>query len=156
MKRIAIATVAAVAALLSAAAAAADFYCSSTRRVQIAQLDDGWDAAGATAASKSDRRTRQRIERFDVLQAYSGQPVLVGPTWLTACMLDPAHPDTRIAFGGLIGINPEAAAAMARSTGLVDRGIRITRDMTACLTDNAPAVGYSAIPIAAQGVKPCF
>ena len=141
-------------------AKAADFYCSNTSRVQIAQLEDGYESAGATATTvgtgKTSRRAKNRIERFDVLQAYSGQPVLVGSTWLTACMLDPAHPDTRSAFGGLIGINPESTAAMARSTGLVDRGIRITRDMPGCLAENAPAVGYSSIPLAGQGVKPCF
>lgn len=140
-------------------ASAADFYCSSTRAVQLAQLDPDADTSAAamgTAGGKAARRTRYKVERFDVLQAYSGQPVLVGSTWLTACMLEPHHPDTRAAFGGLIGLNPDASAAMARSTGLVDRGIRITRDMTACITDNAPAVGYSAISIAGQGVRPCF
>ena len=143
-------------AWLCTTAKAADFYCSNTGRVQIAQLEDGYESAGATASIGKARRAKNRIERFDVLQAYSGQPVLVGSTWLTACMLDPAHPDTRAAFGGLIGINPDSAAAMARSTGLVDRGIRLTRDMQACLSENAPAVGYSAIPLAGQGVKPCF
>ncbi len=141
-------------ACLCATANAADFYCSNTRAVQIAQLDDGYESAGATGTK--GRRSKNRIERFDVLQAYSGQPVLVGSTWLTACMLDPAHPDTRAAFGGLIGINPDGAAAMARSTGLVDRGIRMTRDMPSCLSENAPAVGYSSMPLAGQGVKPCF
>lgn len=140
---------------LCAAATAADFYCSNTRAVQIAQLEDGYESAGATG-TKGRRGAKNRIERFDVLQAYSGQPVLVGSTWLTACMLDPAHPDTRAAFGGLIGINPDSAAAMARSTGLVDRGIRITRDMPSCLSENAPAVGYSSMPVAGQGVKQCF
>jgi|GEM_PF-4075067 len=143
-------------AVLCATAQAADFYCSNTRQVQIAQLEDGYESAGATGTAGKARRTKNRIERFDVLQAYSGQPVLVGSTWLTACMLDPAHPDTRSAFGSLIGINPDSAAAMAKSTGLVDRGIRLVRDMQTCLADNAPAVGYSAIPLAGQGVKPCF
>lgn len=144
------------AACLCAAATAADFYCSNTSRVQIAQAEDGYESAGATGTKGNRRGARHKVERFDVLQAYSGQPVLVGPTWLTACMLDPAHPDTRAAFGGLIGINPDSAAAMARSTGLVDRGIRMTRDMPSCLTDNAPAVGYSSFSLTGQGVKPCF
>lgn len=157
--KIATALAALAAVLLCATARAADFYCSSTRAVQLAQLDPDAEmsaAAVGVAGGKSARRGKNRIERFDVLQAYSGQPVLVGSTWLTACMLDPAHPDTRSAFGSLIGINPDSAAAMARSTGLVDRGIRLVRDMQGCLADNAPAVGYSAIPLAGQGVKPCF
>lgn len=150
------AVIALAATLFCAVAWGADFYCSSTNRVQIAQIEEGFEAAGATANRKGSRPFKNKIDRFDVLQAFSGQPVLVGPTWLTACMLDPTHPDTRAAFAGLIGINPESAAAMARSTGLIDRGIRITRSMSVCLAENAPAVGYSAIPIAGPGVKACF
>ena len=143
-----------IACLCAWASASADnFYCSNTSRVQIAQLEDGTEAAGATGTR---RPARHKVERFDVLQAYSGQPVLVGSTWLTACMLDPQHPDTRAAFSGLLGLNPESTAAMARSTGLVDRGIRLTRDMSMCLAENAPAIGYSSLPILTKGVKPCF
>lgn len=154
MTRLAIAALAC--SWMCASSWAADFYCSNTSRVQIAQLEDGYESAGATATTGKGRRAKNRIERFDVLQAYSGQPVLVGSTWLTACMLDPAHPDTRAAFSGLIGINPDSTAAMARSTGLVDRGIRLARDMQTCLSENAPAVGYSSLPLAGQGIKPCF
>lgn len=147
------------AALAPPMARAADFYCSSTRSLQLSSADPDADwslaSTGGDARGK-DARRRFKVERFDLLQAYAGQPVLVGSTWLTACMLDPTHPDTRAAFSGLIGLNPESAAAMARSTGLVDRGIRITRDMSTCLADNAPAVGYSAIPITSNTVKPCF
>jgi hypothetical protein len=157
MKTAATALAAALAAaLVCAAAHGADFYCSNTSRVQITQLDDGFETAAVTGHHKNRGPYKSKVDRFDVMQAYSGQPVLVGATWLTACMLDPAHPDTRNAFGGLIGINPESAATMARSSGLVDRGIRITRSMSMCLAENAPAVGYSAIPITATGVKPCF
>lgn len=150
------AALALAACLCAAAATASDFYCSNTSRIQIAQTEDGYEAAAATGTKNARRGARHKVERFDVLQAYSGQPVLVGSTWLTACMMDPAHPDTRSAFGGLIGLNPDSAANMAKSTGLVDRGIRLTRDMHSCLTDNAPAVGYSSLPIGGQGVKPCF
>jgi hypothetical protein len=156
---VALATLACVIALASTQATAADFYCSSTRSLQLAlaelEAESSAAAMGVDGKNKPARR-RFKVERFDLLQAYSGQPVLVGSTWLTACMMDPTHPDTRAAFSGLIGLNPEASASMARSTGLVDRGIRITRDMPACLKDNAPAVGYSAIPIASPNVKPCF
>jgi hypothetical protein len=144
-------------ALPWAVASGADFYCSSTSRVQIAQLEDGADASSAASSiRKSARVSKHKVDRFDVLQAYSGQPVLVGSTWLTACLLDPRHPDTQMAFASLIGVNAEAAAAMARGSGLVDRGLSLTRDMAVCLTDNAPAVGYSSISITRQGVKPCF
>jgi hypothetical protein len=141
---------------LTTAATAAEFWCSNTTQIQIAQKQDEFSLANASEG-KNARRGRHKIERFDVLQAYSGQPVLVGSTWLTACLTDPSHLDTRAAFAGLIGVNPESSAAMARSTGLVDRGIRLTRDMKMCLIENAPAVGYTSIPFSADGgVKPCF
>ena len=38
----------------------------------------------------------------------------------------------------------------------IARAVIANRDMAACLADNAPAVGYSSIPISGQGVKPCF
>ena len=142
-------------ALLATSAHAAQFWCSNTSQIEIAQKQDEFGLA-SVGEGKNARKGRYKVERFDVLQAYSGQPVLVGSTWLTACLADPIHPDTRAAFAGLIGVNPEASAAMARSTGLVDRGIRLTRNMKMCLVENAPAVGYSSIPMSGEGVKPCF
>jgi hypothetical protein len=142
--------------LSTAAAFAAEFYCSSTPRIRVAQLGESVEVAAATGSAKNARRGRYRLERFDVLQAYSGQPVLLGHTWLTACMMPPTHPDTRNAFASLVGVSPDASAAMANATGLVDRGIRITLDMKSCLADNAPAVGYSSTPIDSEGIKLCF
>lgn len=99
----------------------------------------------------------KKVDRFDILQAYSGQPVLVGNTWLAACMYEADHPETKAAFINLIGVNPASAAAMAKSSSLVDRGIRITRNMESCLVANAPAVGYSTMQLGSDGgVKPCF
>lgn len=140
--------------MLTTATHSADFWCSNTSQIQIAQKQGDFELA--SVENKPQRRSRHKVERFDVLQAYSGQPVLVGSTWLTACLAEPSHPDTRAAFAGLLGVNPESSAAMARSTGLVDRGIRLTRDMKMCLIENAPAVGYSSIPLFSEGVKPCF
>jgi hypothetical protein len=140
--------------LASAGAGAAEFFCSNTKQVQIAQLPEGYETAAAT--SSRGRQGKDKIDRYDVLQAYRGQPVLVGPTWLIACMVDPKHPDSKAAFSGLIGIRPETSAKLARGAGLVDRGIRLTHDMSMCLIENAPAVGYSAIPLETRGVKPCF
>lgn len=135
--------IAALALGLAAPAHAAEFWCVDAPR------------QGGFALSSADAKpTAKQIDRFDVLQAYSGHPVLIGRTWLTACMADPRHPDTLAAFSSLIGVNPEASAAMAKSTGLVDRGVRLTRDMGMCLTQNAPAVGYSSIPL--SWAKPCF
>lgn len=101
--------------------------------------------------------TTKKVDRFDILQAYSGQPVLVGNTWLAACMYEADHPETKAAFINMIGVNPASAVAMARSSALVDRGIRITRNMESCLIANAPAVGYSTMQLGSGGgIKPCF
>jgi hypothetical protein len=105
----------------------------------------------------SSLESTKKVDRFDILQAYSGQPVLVGNTWLAACMYEADHPETKAAFINLIGVNPASAVAMARSSSLVDRGIRITRNMESCLIANAPAVGYSTMQLGSGGgIKPCF
>ena len=143
---------------------AADWLCttSQTARVAIAQaeLPEGATASGAAVGTKRGKRRAgiRQVDRTDLIQAYSGQPVLMGHTWLLAVMLPASHPDTRVAFADL-GLSPEAAERMASSTGLVDRGIRVVQtpdQMIQKVAINPPAVGYSSIFFGARDVASCF
>lgn len=129
---------------------------SATVRVAIAQADRGDTFELAQAHAK--KPARYRIERLDLVQAYSGQPVLIGRQWLLAVMLPANHPDTKAAFAEL-GISPEAAERMASDTGLVDRGIRVVQTQSQLLdkvASNPPAVGYTSFFIGGRDVAPCF
>jgi hypothetical protein len=145
----------------SAHAHAADWICttSQTARLAIAQAELPEGATGSSAATGTKRRPGiRRVDRTDLIQAYSGQPVLMGHTWLLAVMLPANHPDTRTAFAQL-GLSPEAAERMASGTGLIDRGIRVVQtpdQMIHKVGINPPAVGYSSIFFGARDVASCF
>ena len=99
-----------------------------------------------------------RIERTDLVQAYSGQPVLLGRSWLMVVMLPASNIETRQAFAEL-GLSPEAAERMAADTSLVDRGIRVVNSPSQLLdkvVTSQPALGYSNFFTGTKNVTPCF
>ena len=157
MKRLALALL----GMACAHAQAAEWICttSQTARVAIAQAELPEGATGSSAATGTKRRAGIRqVDRTDLIQAYSGQPVLMGHTWLLAVMLPASHPDTRAAFADL-GLSPEAAERMASGTGLIDRGIRVVQtpdQMIHKVGINPPAVGYSSVFFGARDVASCF
>lgn len=158
-------TFAAVLAAFTLSAHAVDWVCTGSNapvRVAVASADlpDGAMASGAAVATtkKVASRGRTKIDRADLMQAYAGQPVLLGHTWLLAVMLPASHPDTRQAFAE-IGVSAEAAERMASGAGLVDRGIRIVQtpaQMIDKLASNPPAVGYTGFFTGARDVALCF
>lgn len=92
----------------------------------------------------ANQRPRSAIERADILQAYTGQPVLIDGAWLLVVMLPTSHPDTRAAFADL-GLSPDAAERLGSGAGLIDRNIRIVQtdaQMMDTITATPPAVGY--------------
>lgn len=109
---------------------------------------------------------KYRVTKFDLVQAYSGQPVLINRTWLSAVMLPSDHPDTVAAFNsfgissnGSPLISPQAAERMAADSGLVDRGIRVVQtpaQLVAKVSTSQPAVGYSSFFTGGRDVSPCF
>lgn len=142
---------------------ALDWLCTTTQQVRVAiaaaDLPDGAAASGAAVSTRgAGKAARGRIEKSDLVQAYSGQPVLISYTWLLAVMLPASHPDTRQAFADL-GLNPVAAERMANGAGLVDRGIRVVQtpeQLIAKVAANPPAVGYSSFFVGGRDVAPCF
>ncbi len=148
-------------AVVSAHAHATDWICttSQTARVAIAAAELPEGATASSAATGAKRRAGiRRVDRTDLIQAYSGQPVLMGHTWLLAVMLPASHPDTRAAFADL-GVSPEAAERMASGASLIDRGIRVVQtpdQMIHKVGINPPAVGYSSIFFGARDVASCF
>lgn len=156
-----------IAALLLAVATvpahAITWICSTSTQTRVAiaagELPEGATASGAAVGlATRGTRHRTRIDRLDLIQAYSGQPVLMGGTWLLAVMLPTSHPDTRAAFGDL-GISPEASERMASAGALIDRGIRIVQtpdQMIQKVGINPPAVGYVGFFGGARDVASCF
>lgn len=150
---------------LGVQAHAIDWICSTSAspRVAIAAADlpEGSTASGAATGSlrqSGSRISRHSIGRLEIQQAYSGQPVLLGSTWLLAIMLPANHPDSRAAFAQL-GLSAEAAERMANNSGLVDRGIRIAQTPEAMISrvaSNPPAVGYAGFFIGGRDVALCF
>lgn len=142
---------------------ALDWLCTTTQQVRVAiaaaDLPDGATASGAAVGSRgTGKAARGRIDKSDLVQAYSGQPVLISYTWLLAVMLPATHPDSRQAFADL-GLNPVAAERMANSANLVDRGIRVVQTPEQLLSKvaaNPPAVGYSSFYFGSRDVAPCF
>lgn len=142
---------------------ALDWLCTTTQQVRVAiaaaDLPDGPTASGAAVGTRgTGKAARGRIEKSDLVQAYSGQPVLISYTWLLAVMLPASHPDTRQAFADL-GLSPVAAERMGNGAGLVDRGIRIVQtpeQLIAKVAANPPAVGYTSFFVGGRDVAPCF
>lgn len=142
-------------------AQAIEWICTTSQqpRMVIAELPEG--ATGSSAALVTNSRAarpRRKIDRTDLIQAYSGQPVLLGNTWLLAVMLPAAHPETRQAFGEL-GISPEASERMASGSGLIDRGIRVVQtpeQLIQKVATNPPAVGFTGFFTVTRDVAPCF
>lgn len=142
-------------------AQAVDWICttSQTARVAIAAAELPEGATASSAATGTKRRAGiRRVDRADLVQAYSGQPVLMGHTWLLAVMLPASHPDTRAAFADL-GLSAVAAERMASGASLVDRGIRVVQtpdQMISKVAINPLAVGYSSVFFGARDVASCF
>lgn len=144
---------------------AIEWLCSTSAspRVAIAATDlpEGATASGAATGAlrqSGGKLSRHSIGRLEIQQAYSGQPVLLGSTWLLAIMLPANHPDSRAAFAQL-GLSAEAAERMANSSGLVDRGIRIAQNpesMIQKVGSNPPAVGYTSFFLGGRDVAACF
>lgn len=138
-------------------AAALAFFCIQAHSITwICALPQA--RLSAEADSLRANRSRIRLDKLDLIQAYSGQPVLMGGTWLLAVMLPASHPETRQAFGEL-GLSPEAAERMASSAGLIDRGIRIVQtpeQMILKVATNQPAVGFSGFFVGGRDVAVCF
>lgn len=158
LRRLAIALLG-LASVSLATAQSSQWICTTTEQVRVAvaaaELPAGSTAAAAVGRSKA---ARGRITTSDLVQAYSGQPVLIGYTWLLAVMLPATHPDTRAAFSEL-SVNPAAAERMAATSALVDRGIRVVQtpeQMTSKVAGNPPAVGYTSFFVGGRDVAPCF
>lgn len=156
---------AALLAFLATQAHAITWICSTSVHARVAiasgdkpELGEGTQTGAAVGLLSRGARHRTRIDRLDLIQAYSGQPVLLGGTWLLAVMLPAGHPDTRQAFADL-GLHPEASERMASGTSLIDRGIRIVQtpdQMIQKVGINPPAVGYVGFFGGARDVASCF
>ncbi len=117
---------------------------------------------GCTIASASDficnLEGRNTLSKYQLIQAYSGQPVLLSSTWVMVFILPSNHPSS-IALTSL-GLSPQAVERMTRSNGLVDRGIRLVQteqELLSKVKSIKPSVGYVMYFVGGDGnVQPCF
>lgn len=117
-----------------------------------------WICSVGNITADSVRGGARQLRRIDLAQSYAGQPVLMGNTWLVAFMLPANHPDSHMAFSQL-GLSAAAAEKLARSNGIIDRGIRVVltpEEMLARVAANHPAVGYVPLFTSAPNVITCF
>ncbi len=146
-------------ALVSVPSRAAEWICSTGGVRIYAEADaEATQSSAATGRRFGGAKGRSRLTRQDLEQAYSGQPVLLGSTWLMVYMLPASDHDTRDALADL-GVSPAAAERMAKSTGLVDRGIRLAKnhdDMVDKVANSHPAAGFVQYNPGVSSVRPCF
>ena len=97
-----------------------------------------------------------KANRYDLMDAYAGRPVLIGNTFVTAYILPSNHPDSIAAFGEL-GLSPTTAERLAKSSGLVDRYIKLTTpdQMLIKVEQTPPSVGYVPMLLGARNAKIC-
>lgn len=97
-----------------------------------------------------------KANRYDLMDAYAGRPVLIGNAFVTAYILPSNHPDTIAAFGEL-GLSPATAERLAKSSGLVDRYIKLTTpdQMLIKIEQTPPSVGYMPLFTGGRSAKIC-
>lgn len=97
------------------------------------------------------------ISKFNVIQAYSGQPVLLNTGWVTVFALPSEHPSNYILAS--IGVSPSLVEQMAKPYGIIDRGIRIVKteqEMIRQVNSTKPSVGYVRFYTDFDNTKLCF
>lgn len=106
--------------------------------------------------SAADFICNGKANRYDLMDVYSGKPVLIGNAFVTGYILPSNHPETIAAFGEL-GLSPSTAERLAKSSGLVDRYIRLTTpdEMLIKVEQTPPSVGYVTMFIGGRNAKIC-
>lgn len=97
------------------------------------------------------------LSKLQIIQAYSGQPVLLSSTWVMVFVLPANHPSS-ITLAS-IGVSPLAVERMTKSNGLIDRGIRLVQteqEMLYRVSAIKPSVGYVMYYTGGTNAKPCF
>ena len=101
----------------------------------------------------------KKVSKVDLIQAYSGQPVLINGAWMVVYMLPAKNPETGLAFGEL-GLSPDAIEKMAKNSSLVDRSVRIVpspNQMNDKVRATNPSAGYSVLFVGGDDVvSKCF
>ena len=97
-----------------------------------------------------------KANRYDLADVYTGKPVLIGNAFVTGYMLPSSHPDTIAAFGEL-GLSPATAERIAKTSGLVDRYIKITtpEQILINVEQISPSVGYVTLYLNGRNAKIC-
>ena len=107
-------------------------------------------------------KTRFKIDRFDIMQLYTGTPVIVGSSWLKGFVRSPSISESITAFTtlGLDANTATIAEKIARSSNFSDKGLRYVnteQEVIAGVAARHPSVGYVSNYVGGVlGVKDCF
>jgi hypothetical protein len=156
--------------LAAVPAHAAKWICSTTAgEYSQADLDFTPGSEVGTLAAASKRagagarvKAQLKIDRLDVMQLYTGTPVIIGSTWLKGFVLSPTAPESVTAFVGL-GLDPNTAVVaekLARVSSLSEKGLRLVsseQEVILGVANRHPSVGYVSNYLGGvPGVKDCF
>jgi hypothetical protein len=113
---------------------------------------------GANAVVKS----KFKIDQIDVMQLYTGTPVIIGSTWLKGFVL-PSNLDVSQTSFLNIGMSPNTgvvAEKLARASSYNDKGLRYVsteHEVIMGVAARTPSVGYVNMFVGGfPGVKECF
>ena len=127
------------------------FICNKSKIIAITTQD-------GTFKKEIIKSNFYKINRIDLVQAYSGQPVFLKDSWLTVVMLPTDTANTRTAYSYL-DLPYELAVKVTEYPSLVDLKIKIVQnedELIWTVREIAPSVGYSTVYIGRQGPESCF
>jgi len=98
------------------------------------------------------------ITLLDLIDAYSGQAILINGQRLSACFMPGNTPLSKQALDAL-GLNASTMQLLARRSAIVQSHLKMVTDeaeMLSCIERNFPAVGYLSREAQTGEIVPCF
>ena len=118
--------------------------------------------AAKKAGGNAHVKSKVKIDRLDIMQLYTGTPVIVGSTWLKGFVRSPNAQESTTAFLE-IGLDPNTsvvAEKLARASNYSDKGLRYVnteQEVILGVATRSPSVGYVTNYVGGvPGVKDCF
>jgi len=145
-------------ALVAVSSSWADAVWHCSRHGGASQGNVGDQANHFSIASMRSTEEVIGISIRDLMDVYSGAPVIVGGEALSACLMSGSDAVTAPALKSL-GLQASAIQALARKSTIVQSHLYVVSDeksMQACIAKHFPAVGYLSKPTETEHLTPCF
>jgi hypothetical protein len=98
------------------------------------------------------------ITLLDLIDAYSGQAILINGQRLSACFM-PGNTPLSVQALDALGLKASTMQLQARKSAIVQSHLKMVNneaEMLACIVRHYPAVGYLSRQTANEQVVPCF